>query len=652
MKIVWLICSLIFLLHAEGIEKRDPFKSIDYFKLSNGLQVYLLADPKAEKTKVRLTVNVGYDNETDDNYGISHLVEHLVFRDRRIPYHDYLDYIKEEGGTDVNGFTKRYETGYIATIDAQKSQWLVKTFATMLFDKNVSDEDLRVEKKALQTEIGEPHWYYKPLYALNHFFEFIMPPRDDIYRQDFSLPVAKKIPDIYHAQQNNQQFTLNEVMDRYKEYYYPANMKLLVAGNFNVASIRKTIENTFKSQDCNGTKKVVQPHFSPTLNGRAYKRFFEGMPKNYAYIGTKYLLDDYKRYLILSIYSESLAQRLQQQLRNMEGKTYSVNPYKFSDRGAGIQAVGFDGLNSVFSDNISLAETMIKADRNAMDDKTITQAFQNYEKEYYTSIEHDSATLMGLIGMAQYLREEQNITNKTSYDIFKSITHEEFQKTVTQSFDPRNRYKYIARDYYFFPMDSTVLWLLVTAFFIFVYFTMFRRELRRYGIVYTQRDVVFQRRTSSRFTGFAIFVLTMIIATALYEWMKYYFFKWLSGDAYYFSSIDVPYGYVASLVDALFSIVVFFVLYRFLWKYYARIVVLGEEFIAIGNRVLVIPRTKIEKLELVSWRERKGGETIGTALRFWKPLVALKTDEGKVYYIRAYNAAHLKEDLEKWLLGH
>ena len=256
---------------------------------------------------------------------------------------------------------------------------------------------------------------------------------------------------------------------------------------------------------------------------------------------------------------------------------------------------------------------------------------------------------MDLIDMAKYLREERNITEKTSYDIFQSITPEEFRKTVSDSFAPKNRYKYITRDYYFFPMDTTVLFLLIIALFIVVYIEIYRRELLQKGVVYTQRDIVFQRRTSSRFMGFLILLLTMILSSAVYEWMKYYLFKWISGDPYYLHSIDVPYSYMVAIVDALFYMAIFFVLYRLIWRYYARISVLKEQFVAVGNHILVIPKAQIEKVDIVSWRERKGGKTIGTALRFWKPLVSLRTRNGKVYYIRASNAAHLKEDLEKWL---
>ena len=441
--IVW-GCIAVSLQAAEG---NDPFKNVNYFKLDNGMQVYMLADPKAETTRLRVKVGVGFDNETDETYGLSHLVEHLLFRDSRIPHRDYVDYFTDEGATYINGYTQRYETDYVATVPSEKSYWAVENFATMLFDKNVTDEDLEIERKALQTEIGEPRWYYRPLYAMMHFFESITPPQEDFYVEQFGLPKAKELPGGYHAQENNKRFTLDEVMTRYRAYYYPANMKLMVVGNFDADKMRQEIENSFGKISKTGTLKVMEPHYKPKSNQKPYLRFYEGAPENYASLGAKYVLDDYKKYLILNIYTYSLAQRLQQQLRNKHGKTYSVNESGFSDKHAGAALIGFDGLADVFSDNIAQAEKMIAADQKAMAPERIKKAMAQYEKRYYSAIEHDSDTLMGLVDMADYLREEHNITDQTSYSIFKSITPELFQKTVTEAFRPQNRYKYVQREY-------------------------------------------------------------------------------------------------------------------------------------------------------------------------------------------------------------
>jgi len=646
--IVWILSLTLWLYAAPSAD--DPFARVEYFKLHNGMQVYLLADPKAEKTGIRLTVGVGYDNETEENYGISHLVEHLVFRDRRVPHHDYLDYLREEGGSRVNGYTRRYETGYVATVPAQKSYWAVKTFSQMLFDKNVTQEDLEIEKKALQTEIGEPRWYYRPLYAMIHFFESITPPQEDFYVEQFSLPKTKKLPDRYHAQENNKRFTLDEVLARYHAYYYPANMKLMVVGNFDTQKMRQEIEKAYGKVAKKGTLKVEEPKYHPKSNAKPYLRFYEGAPENYASIGAKYVLDDYKKYLILNIYTYALAQRLQQQLRNKHGKTYSVNESGFSDRHAGAALIGFDGLADVFADNIAEAEKMIEADTKAMTRESIAKAMAQYEKRYYSAIEHDSDTLMDLVDMADYLRKEHNITDQTSYGIFKAITPEAFQKTVTDTFRPQNRYKYVAREYYFFPMEMGVLSLLSLALFIGIYLFFAKWQLRRRGIVYTQRDIVFQRRLSSRFTGFLIFLLNTLIASVSFEWIKYLFSKWIMGDPRWMMTVDVPYSYIITVGDTIGYLVWFFILYYALWRYYARMSVLKDKIILVGNCVAVIKKCDIEKIDVVSWRLRKKGTvTFGTAWRFWKPLTALVCKDGSICYLRSSNAVYLKEDLEAWL---
>ena len=140
--------SLLFLflislpLYAsESIE--DPYKNITYMKLDNGFQAYLLNNDKVANTQIELTVNVGTDIEDEENYGLSHLVEHLVFRDKRVPHRDYVDYIKEEGATYMNGYTTRYKTGYKAIINNDKSYWITEAFSKMLFNKQVGNEDLK-----------------------------------------------------------------------------------------------------------------------------------------------------------------------------------------------------------------------------------------------------------------------------------------------------------------------------------------------------------------------------------------------------------------------------------------------------------------------------------------------------------------------------
>jgi len=649
MKYFILLCILCYtLLYAStDTNQIDPYKNVQYYTLANGLKVYQLHDPKAENTQIKLTVNVGYDIEDESNYGLAHLVEHMVFRDQRIPYHDYLDYMEEEGATYVNGYTKRYETGYLATINSEKSYWIVKTFSKMLFDKNVTDEDIRVEKGALQTEIGEAHWYHKPLWTLKTFFKSLIPEEENFYTNEYGIPKLKEIPAYYYAQENNKNFILSQLLSHYHDYYYPANMTLIVVGNFDPVKIKEVISNSFGKVQIQGIKSVKKPKNKTTLNHKPYKRFFEGGDFNGAYIGSKYIEDNYKKYLILGAYNSNLANRLQQKMRNQDGKTYSVNASHFNSGKAAIATIYFDALHDEFETNLNTVYQILKDDIKNINTNTIQKALQSYEKNHYAAIEHDNESLMGLVETAQYLRDDYNLTKKTSYEIFKSITPEEFKQTLKDVYKPENTYSITYRDYYFFPMELGLLSFLTFVLLSFFYIRHAHLLLKKQNLHYTHRDVILQRRVSSRFIGFLIFIFTSLFASLLSEWIRYLFSKWVLGDPYYDRSIDVPYSYIATVLDPALYLILFFILLRYLWRYYARIDVIDKGIVAIGNKIQFIAKDTIESLEVVSWKERIYSHTIGTSIRFWRPLLKVTLKNKENYYLRAADAEHLKEDLKK-----
>ena len=101
-----------------------------------------------------------------------------------------------------------------------------------------------------------------------------------------------------------------------------------VVGNFDIERMKKLIQNTYGKVNRTGNKKTMRPPKNPTLNDKPYKRFTEGGGSNHGYIGAKYILDDYKKYIILDAYTENVALRLQQKLRNDMGQTYSINAYE------------------------------------------------------------------------------------------------------------------------------------------------------------------------------------------------------------------------------------------------------------------------------------------------------------------------------------
>lgn len=648
MKYIYLLFFFLVSFSLNVTSEEDPYKNIVYMQLDNGLQVYMLSDDKAENTQIALTVAVGTDVEDENTFGLSHLVEHVVFRDKRIPHRDYVDYIKEEGATYMNGYTSRYETGYKATIESEKSYWIVETFAQMLFDKEVELEDLDSEKGAVQTEIGAYEWLDKPLWYFANTLERLAPPQSDIYKDDFALDDITVQPAYFNQKLNNQTFTLEQVMAHYDAYYYPANMILKIAGNFDVLKMKEHVKIHYGAINKEGIEKAVEPIETPHLNQTPYQLFLEGTSENGGYIGVKYIMDDYAKHLIINAYLDNLALRLQQNLRNDLGHTYSIYASGTNRGKARLAYIYFDGLHDEFETNIIAVRKAISDDLDSLSDETIDDALREYKK-HYTSIEHDSGSLMSLIGTTQYLKEEFDSTD-SSFQFFENINHENFRKVLKETFVDNHQYSVISREYHLFPYDVSLLSLLSFVVLIVMYFKLYHLDMTGRKVACAYRNITMSRRISNRFIGFFYIVAIYVVSGFLWEWIKYLVLTYIVGNSAYIYSIDVPYSYIWTISDMILGIVLFLLLCRYLFPYYARLVVTKEGLCLIGHRVKTILQDDIEDIKTVGWKPSTSLNSFGHSILFWRPLVEIILTSGGKIYIRNKNAQHLKEDLEKHLI--
>ena len=95
-------------------------------QLSNHLRYYILHNEiSGTRAELRLVVNAGAVLEADDQRGLAHAVEHMVFRGtKRYPRHsvdDYLQSVGMRGGSDINAWTTEDETVYRFTVPTDRA---------------------------------------------------------------------------------------------------------------------------------------------------------------------------------------------------------------------------------------------------------------------------------------------------------------------------------------------------------------------------------------------------------------------------------------------------------------------------------------------------------------------------------------------------
>jgi zinc protease len=205
---------------------------VERFQLDNGLRVLLRPVGGAKDVAVVVLFNLGDDHDPKGKCGLGHLVEHLYVTaaagetKARTAEEFFARYPK--GGNAQTG--SRYTV--IATVFPQKDlEKELKDAAARMGDLSITAADLAREQKRVIDEVGFMFEGPPPLAAMNHGREMIRP-----------TPLSGRKSGLAEHVKG---ITLDEVQQRWKAYYKPANAVLVVAGGVDGKAVRKQIEEHF-----------------------------------------------------------------------------------------------------------------------------------------------------------------------------------------------------------------------------------------------------------------------------------------------------------------------------------------------------------------------------------------------------------------------
>jgi len=109
-----------------------PFE-LHGFQLKNGLRVLCQPRAASKSVVVMLSVDVGSRDETKENNGISHFVEHMVFNGTKQWNEREIKNIIAERGGKWNGFTNEEMTTYYAEIASENFETAMNWVSEIVF---------------------------------------------------------------------------------------------------------------------------------------------------------------------------------------------------------------------------------------------------------------------------------------------------------------------------------------------------------------------------------------------------------------------------------------------------------------------------------------------------------------------------------------
>lgn len=293
---------------------------IDKYALDNGVRVIIEKIPTVRSVSLGIWVGAGSRHEHDGNNGISHFIEHMLFKGTKARSAKQIAESFDHIGGHVNAFTSKEYTCYYARVLDEHASLAMEILADMFFNSLFDEEEIQKERKVIVEEIK---MYDDTPDDLVH---------DLIAKASFhNNPLGYS---ILGTEEVLNTFTRDTLIDYMRRRYTPSNIVITAAGNVNgqlLATINKYFSD-FSGDETEETSVVCD--FASTVRLRRKETeqahlclAFPGLE-----IGNK---DMYALILTNNILGGSMSSRLFQEVREERGLAYSVFSYhsSFKDNG-------------------------------------------------------------------------------------------------------------------------------------------------------------------------------------------------------------------------------------------------------------------------------------------------------------------------------
>ncbi len=226
------VASLILLLFLMTLTTEGNASNVREFVLDNGLKVLLLEDHKSPAVTFQVWYRVGSRNEKDGKSGLSHFLEHMMFKGTpTVKPEEYSRIIAQNGGRS-NAFTTADVTVYFAIMSRDKIATEIDLEADRMAHALLGEHDFEPEKQVIQEE-RRLRTEDNPASALNEVTSAVA-----YMVHPYRRPVVGWMEDI-------ENLTRQDLVDYYKLYYMPNNAYIVVTGDFSTNEILPRIKAAF-----------------------------------------------------------------------------------------------------------------------------------------------------------------------------------------------------------------------------------------------------------------------------------------------------------------------------------------------------------------------------------------------------------------------
>ena len=372
--------------------------------LENGLTIIGEEIPYVKSISLGVWINAGSRIEDEEISGVSHFIEHMLFKGTRNRTSKQIASEIDNLGGQINAFTSKECTCYYVKLLDSHIDIGIDVLSDMILNSKFNEDDLDKERSVI---IEELKMYEDSPEDLA--YDLLT---ENIYKND---PLGMN---IIGTEESLKRLNREKLLDYFNKYYVPNNSVIAISGNFNFDEIINKIEEKFKvwkKRDVNVDIKKAE-----------FKSCFLTKNKDIEQVNLAMSLEAvplendkevYALAVINTVFGGSISSRLFQKIREEKGLVYSIYSSQSLYRKCGelgiFASMSNEHLKEVYESIIEEIKIMKKY---YLTDQEIKESKEQLKGRYILGLESTSSRMMS-IGRSLLLNNKVESTD----DILKSI---------------------------------------------------------------------------------------------------------------------------------------------------------------------------------------------------------------------------------------
>lgn len=393
----------------------------EYYTLSNGIRI-IHQQSEGKVAHLGVIINTGSRDENDNEHGIAHFIEHVIFKgtSKRKAYH-VISRLEDVGG-EIDAYTTKEETTIYASFLKEYYNRTIELFADILFNSSFPEKELEKEKEVILDEINS----YKdsPAELIFDDFEELIFQGHPIGRNILGEPKSLK------------KYNRNNLIKFIEDNYHTNEMVICSVGDIKFSQLVKWAKKYFEGFNENSRTKPRQKlnGYTPVVN-----EIIKDTYQAHCILGNRaYAISDKKR-LPLELLNNILGgpgmnSRLNLALREKHGFTYNIESFYTTYTDTGIEGIYFGTEQDKIERSLNIIYKEIKKLQNKpLGILQLDRAKKQMIGQMAISSENKSSLMLN-IGRS-YLLFNKVDTLDAVYEKINNVTAEQLIDVANEVFD-------------------------------------------------------------------------------------------------------------------------------------------------------------------------------------------------------------------------